>query len=130
MSNEHSYDQDRANELAWRRARLPGVSRRHFLQLVGGSAAGAGVARLDGHRHRVVAWQGELAIVKPAPPELFVRNDANLEMRWEALYHRGYLVPNELFFVRNNSPVVPRLDASTWRLQVEGSGVSRPRSFT
>lgn len=130
MSNEHAYDLDRADELAWRRSRLPRVSRRHFLHLVAGSAAGAAVTRLDGYYPRLFAMQGEQAIVKAAPPELFVRNDANLEMRWEALYNRGYVVPNELFFVRNNSPVVPRLDPSTWRLQVEGSGVSRPRSFT
>ena len=43
------------------------------------------------------------------------------------MYHRGYIVPNELFFVRNNSPVVPHLEPATWRLHVGGSGVSRPR---
>lgn len=69
------------------------------------------------------------AIMKAAPPELFVRSGWNLEMRWEVMYNRGYLVPNELFFVRNNSPTVPRIDPATWSLQVEGSGVSRPRSF-
>ena len=74
-----------------------------------GGAAGAAMARVEGYHSRLFAIQAEQAIVKAAPPELFVRNDANLEMRWEALYNRGYVVPNELFFVRNNSPVVPRV---------------------
>jgi sulfane dehydrogenase subunit SoxC len=38
---------------------------------------------------------------------------------------RGYVVPNELFFVRNHTRT-PRIDVSTWRLKVEGSGVERP----
>ena len=95
-----------------------------------GGAAAAAMARLVSPHSELVAAQADEAIVKPAPPELFVRSDSNLEMRWEAMYHRGYLVPNELFFVRNNSPVVPRLEPATWRLHVGGSGVSRPRSFT
>ena len=70
------------------------------------------------------------AIIKPAPPELFLSSDSNLEMRWETMSNRGYVVPNDLFFVRNNSREVPPLDPATWRLQVDRSGVSRPRSFT
>jgi DMSO/TMAO reductase YedYZ molybdopterin-dependent catalytic subunit len=46
-------------------------------------------------------------------------------MRWENMASRGYLVPNELFFVRDHSRT-PRIEVSTWRLKVEGSGVSRP----
>lgn len=109
---------------------IPEVSRRHLLRFLAGSAAAATVARLVSPHSELIAAQAEQAIVKPAPPELFVRSDSNLEMRWEAMYHRGYLVPNELFFVRNNSPTVPRLEPATWRLHVGGSGVSRPRSFT
>ncbi len=106
------------------------VSRRHLLQFLARGTAAAAMARLVSSHPELVAAQADTAIVKPAPPELFVRSDSNLEMRWEAMYHRGYLVPNELFFVRNNSPVVPRLEPATWRLHVGGSGVSRPRSFT
>jgi DMSO/TMAO reductase YedYZ molybdopterin-dependent catalytic subunit len=57
-------------------------------------------------------------------------SDSDLEMRWEGMYRRGFVVPNELFFVRNNSPVVPHIDPATWRLHVTGSGVLSPRSFT
>jgi DMSO/TMAO reductase YedYZ molybdopterin-dependent catalytic subunit len=116
-------------ELAWKHASVPGVSRRDLLRLMGRGAAAAAAAALV-PSHSQLAARADQAIVKPAPPELFMRSGGNLEMRWEAMYQRGYLVPNELFFVRNNSPVVPRLDAATWRLQILGSGVSRPRSFT
>lgn len=38
---------------------------------------------------------------------------------------RGNVVPNELFFVRDHTRT-SRIEVSTWRLKVEGSGVSRP----
>lgn len=107
-----------------------GLSRRQFIHVL---AAGAGTAATvnlaPSHRRAAAAAAGQ-AIVKPAPSELFLQSGSNLEMRWEAMYNRGYLVPNELFFVRNNSPAVPRPEPATWRLQVGGSGVSNPRSFT
>jgi DMSO/TMAO reductase YedYZ molybdopterin-dependent catalytic subunit len=130
LLNEQIYERERANEVAWTRAKVLGMSRRRCLQLL---AAGTGVAatvRFVAAHETVAAIEAGQAIVKPTPPELFVQSGSNAEMRWEALYNRGYLVPNELFFVRNNSPVVPRLDPGTWRLQVAGSAVSRPRSFT
>ena len=109
---------------------IPEVSRRHLLRFLARGAAGAAMARLVTSHPDLIAAQADQAIVKPAPPDLFLRSDSNLEMRWEAMYQRGYIVPNELFFVRNNSPVVPRLEPATWRLHVGGSGVSRPRAFT
>lgn len=130
LLNERIYDRERAEELAWKRISVPEVSRRRLLQLLAGSAAAAAAAGFESLHPELAAAQADHAIVKPAPAELFVRSDSNLEMRWEAMYHRGYIVPNELFFVRNNSPVVPRLEPATWRLHVGGSGVSRPGSFT
>lgn len=129
MQSEHLYDRERAEELAWQRARIAGASRRQFLHVLAGGlgAAAAGLVRFP---PPLLAAQSDQAIVKAAPAELFIRTDSNLEMRWDALYRRGYLVPNELFFVRNNSPVVPRIDEATWSVSIEGSGVSRPRSFT
>lgn len=79
---------------------------------------------------RMPALDARQAIVKPAPPDMFLRSGSNLEMRWEAMYRRGFIVPNDLFFVRNNSSLVPRLDPARWRLQLTGSGLSRPRAFT
>lgn len=75
------------------------------------------------------------SILKPLPPGWFVdhrevdaaageENDLalNAEMRWEAMAEVGYLTPNELFFVRNHAPT-PHIDASSWRLHVNGPGV-------
>ncbi|MDJ0691841.1 MAG: molybdopterin-dependent oxidoreductase [Xenococcaceae cyanobacterium MO_188.B32] len=50
-------------------------------------------------------------------------------MRWENMYNRGYFVPNELFFVRNNNPT-PRIAPANYKLAIWGDGVSNPRSFT
>jgi DMSO/TMAO reductase YedYZ molybdopterin-dependent catalytic subunit len=50
-------------------------------------------------------------------------------MNWETMYGRGYLVPNDWFYVHNrNTP--PPFDPATWRLQIEGTGVSAPCQFT
>ncbi|BDG62035.1 sulfite oxidase [Caldinitratiruptor microaerophilus] len=68
-------------------------------------------------------------IVKPVPPEKFIDYGSNQEMRWNQMYNRGYVVPNDLFFVRNHSKT-PRIDPATWKLRVEGSGVSRPLELT
>lgn len=111
----------RTDGFPWGRSPMAGLTRRRILQLL--ATGGLVVAR----RPRLEARQ---EIVKAAPPELFVKNGTNLEMRWEAMYHRGYIVPNELFFVRNNSRVVPRIDPAAWRLRLEGSGLSRPRALT
>lgn len=61
-------------------------------------------------------------IVKRLPPELFVDHATNAEMRWDAMRGEDDLVPNDRFFVRNHTRT-PRIDASTWKLRVVGSGV-------
>src|SRR5438067_2077658 len=53
----------------------------------------------------------------------------NAEMRWEQMAGRGYLVPNELFFVRQTTET-PRIDPAQWRLTISGPGVARPLEFT
>lgn len=130
LLNEQIYDRERADEFIWKRARRLGLSRRQLIQLLAAGSGAAATVSLLRYQHEVVAAEADQAILKPAPPELFVRSGSNLEMRWEAMYSRGYLVPNELFFVRNNSAAVPRPEPAVWRLQVDGSGVSRPRSFS
>jgi len=119
LLTERIHHHDRANRLL--KAGASGLSRRGLLQLL--AAAGIGATRIR-------TAEARQAIVKPAPADLFIQDGSNLEMRWDAMYSRGYLVPNDLFFVRNNSPEVPKLDPASWRLQLEGAGLSRPRSFT
>lgn len=72
---------------------------------------------------------------KPTPDELFVHHDpvkwdeVVAEMRWDQLRGRGYLVSNDRFFVMSWGEA-PRIDAATWRLKIEGSGVERPLELT
>ena len=131
LTDEAAYDAARADELVWRRARELGVSRRRLLQMAAVGGAGvllgtAGARRVA--RAQSAASQGPL-VVKPTPPEWFIDFGSNKEMRWEAMYGRGYLVPNELFFVRNHTRT-PRIEAGQWRLRIEGSGVRRPLELT
>lgn len=126
--DEHTYEQARADEFIWRRARDLGVSRRRFLgMLAGAGALAVGSVGLSSRP----AWAGPATdlVVKPTPPESFYDFGSNKEMRWEVMSTRGYVVPTEFFFVRDHSRTA-RIDASTWRLRVEGSGVDRPQEFS
>jgi sulfane dehydrogenase subunit SoxC len=128
--DEASYHAARADELLWRRARGHRISRRRLFQWV---AMGASSVLLQGgwawHPRGVQAASPGDLVLKPTPPEQFVDYGSNKEMRWEQLYPRGYVVPNELFFVRNHTRT-PRIEVSTWRLRIEGSGVQRPLDLT
>ncbi len=130
LMDEASYQAARADELLWRRARELSISRRRLFQLV---AMGASSVLLPcgwpwHPRGAQAASPGDL-VIKPTPPELFFDYGSNKEMRWEQMYQRGYVVSNELFFVRNHTRT-PRIEVSSWRLRVEGSGVQRPLELT
>jgi DMSO/TMAO reductase YedYZ molybdopterin-dependent catalytic subunit len=60
-------------------------------------------------------------------PTPFIRHPTNLETRLENL--RGFLTPNDLFFVRNHGPT-PRVALDTYRLRVEGDALRRPLELT
>ena len=100
------------------------LSRRQILKL---AAAGVPVAAGLG-RFGAPAWaQTAGPIVKPLPPEWFTPFGTNAEMRWDAAAGVPYLIPNERFFVRNHT-ATPIIDPATYRLQVFGSGLRRPRT--
>ena len=128
LENEVLYQAARADEFMWQRSRALGISRRRLLQWL---VAGGASMLVGGARPRQVqaaqAASAQDLVVKPTPPELFFDYGSNKEMRWQNLSQCGYVVPNELFFVRNHTRT-PRIDASTWRLKIEGSGVRRPWS--
>lgn len=127
LRNEDTYRQLRADQFVWQGAKAAGLSRRRFLEML---AAASGAAASGAIAPRTVGAQTPTdLVVKPTPPEFFYDLGANKEMRWEVMYSRGYEVPNELFFVRNHSRTA-RLDAASWRLSIEGSGVTKPRQFT
>jgi DMSO/TMAO reductase YedYZ molybdopterin-dependent catalytic subunit len=50
-------------------------------------------------------------------------------MRWEDVDPDVYLTPNERFFVRSHS-ATPAIDASTWRLRIDGDAATREVAFT
>lgn len=125
LLDEHSYDIERALEFTSKHANS--ISRRDYLKVLTAGATTAAVSNLVPSR---VSAQTDQAILKNAPAEYFIRNGSNLEMRWDAMYNRGFIVPTELFFVRNNSPTVPRIDPATWQLKIEGNGIKSPRVFT
>ena len=123
FASEEEYRQARGDERAWRLARSLGLSRRRFLTTLGGASV---VSALPGVTRPAAAQTAPPApVVKPTPPELFNDYGSNKEMRWETLYRRGYLTPNEAFFVRNHTRTA-RIDVGTWRLRVDGTGVDRP----
>src|ERR1051325_1123208 len=124
---EEDYLQSTADEYAWRRARDLGVSRRRFFQML---AMGGAAAALSGRlAPQVWAQAAPTPVVKATPKELFNDYGSNKEMRWENMYQRGYLVPNELFFVRNHTRT-PLVDEKKRRLKSEGSGVEAAKELS
>lgn len=129
LRDEAAYHEARADEYLWQRARAYGISRRRFLAFLGAGGASLAFGTSSKALRRAGAAPAPSLVVKPVPSDLFVNFGSNHEMRWENMTARGYLVPNELFFIRNHSRT-PRIDPATWRLKVEGSGVTRPLELT
>lgn len=148
LKDEREYEAAKAEEHVWQSARELGVSRRRFLGILGGLGAAAALGACAPAAPAAPEPQTPAApppaepapaqgtvpaaeppkpkpIFKATPDDLFIVHGSNAEMRWEAMHGRGYVTPNEMFFVRNHSSV-PDIDLSTWRLQVSGSGVTRP----
>ena len=121
----------------WEFARSQGMDRRHFLRLLlaGGATAVLAACADMGSPNTPTGSQPSVAVSDPTPvvhwfkdPAPFiVRGDKGLEARLENM--QGMLTPNRLFFVRNNS-VSLDLDASDWRLTVEGDAVSERLQLT
>ena len=109
-----------------RRARQEGLSRRDLMRIfaVGGlGAVFAACERPPASSDSSGTSSSELGVAD-APwvknPQPFIEHPTNLETRLELL--DGVITPNELFFVRNHAPT-PRIDASAYRLRVEGDAV-------
>lgn len=139
LLREHEYDAERAE-----RARAGGhqsrgglsrggVSRRGLLRAglagLGVAAVGGGAVTSPAALRTARAVAADTPIAKPLPPELFTIRGTNAEMRWEAMQGQGYLTPIDRFFIRNHT-TTPRIDATTWRLRIHGSGVERELSVS
>ena len=116
----------------WRLASERGISRRRFLQLLSAGGAAAVLASCTGLQLPAAAPAGEgpaeaLATDAPLhfkdPAPFFDHGNGSLEARLEDM--AGTVTPSQQFFVRNNSASLD-LDATDWRLIVEGDAVSNP----
>ncbi len=136
LLNQEDYIQARVDEYIWQQSRNAGVSRKRFLQILATMVVAPGIGGLakpepeanEQSTSKSFKTNGS-NILKPFPPGYIYHGKGTLEMNWEAMYGRGYLVPNDWFYVHNrNTP--PPFDLSTWRLRVEGTGVNVTREFT
>ena len=120
----------------WESAKAHGISRRRFLALLSAGGAAAVLAACGDY------WQPSSNLETPAveslstaeesswfkdPSPFIRRDDKGLEARLENM--QGLITPRHLFFVRNNSVSVD-LDASDWRLSVEGDAVESPMELS
>ena len=110
----------------WRLARERGVTRRRFLALLAAGGAAAVLAACRGGDED--AGGGAAPGLAKDPLPFIAHGEAGLESRLELM--EGVITPNRLFFVRNNSPASPVIDAAAWRLTVEGDAVERPLTLT
>jgi DMSO/TMAO reductase YedYZ molybdopterin-dependent catalytic subunit len=136
-----AYYEQRADEEIWRRAKALGVSRRRFMHLAGLAGGGVllGAACTDKKKDPALtkttstsAPKIDSNIVKDIVPSKFNYTEAlgfTAEMKWENMATRGYLTPNDLFYVRQADPT-PRINELNWKLTVSGSGVTTPVEFT
>ena len=103
---------------------LPRLSRREFVGAATATALAAACRSGDAPGASGSAAAPPVWVKDPTP---FIRHPTNLETRLEDL--RGFLTPNELFFVRNHGRT-PRLARETYRLRVQGNGVRHPLELT
>jgi len=131
-SDQEDYLQARVEEYICLKSADAGISRQRFLQIL---ATMVGATAIGGAAKPAIAYAQtgiktkESKILKPLPPGYISHSKGTLEMNWEAMYGRGYIVPNDWFYVHNRS-TPPPFDPSTWRLQIHGTGVSQPCEFT
>ncbi len=133
ISPEPSADHWRSNgEPLWEFASARGIGRRRFLKLMmaGGAAAVLAACGVDvsvetttSTPEAAVSGSNPYAPFFKDPAPFIERDGKGLETRLEDL--QGLITPNSRFFVRNNSVSID-LDATGWRLSVEGDAVSEP----
>ena len=124
LEQEDVYSATRAEQLLFALERRHGYSRRELLKLGAlGVPLLAGFARLASPQAaRAARTDNGSPISKPLPPQWFTNFGSNAEMRWDSAAGLGYVIPNDRFFVRDHTGT-PIVDASTWQLNVFGSGL-------
>ncbi|MFE0472337.1 molybdopterin-dependent oxidoreductase [Streptomyces sp. NPDC058947] len=93
------------------------------------ASAGAGVLgrslNSSGHRN-AVASRGRLVLPAPASPAPAVPRGAGLRIPGVS----AFVTPNRSFYRVDTALVVPKVDATAWRLRIHGKGVRRPRTLS
>ncbi len=105
------------------RARREGISRRDLMKIFTVGGLGAVFAACERPPAPSSSSPSELGVADVPwvkNPDPFIQHPTNLETRLELL--DGVITPNELFFVRNHAPT-PRIDATDFRLRVEGDAI-------
>src|SRR6201991_3810506 len=67
--------------------------------------------------------------VKPTPAEMMEDTGSGLHYGVRPDRMPGLLTPTDRFYIRSHAPT-PRVDAATWTLRVEGSGVQEPVTYS
>ncbi|MFJ3925953.1 molybdopterin-dependent oxidoreductase [Streptomyces sp. NPDC090022] len=108
------------------------VDRRGFGRLAAGAVALSAAAGFAGRRlgaygsADATASRAGLRLPPPAVPAGPVPPGADLRVPGT----QPYLTPNPDFYRVDTALVVPRIDAGTWRLRIEGDGVRTPLTLT
>lgn len=72
---------------------------------------------------------GALLAVEPQMVQLTER-PPNIETSLEFIDRDGVFTQNDHFFTRSHLANIPNVDKKSWRLELKGSGLEKPRSFT
>ncbi|MBX3207237.1 MAG: molybdopterin-dependent oxidoreductase [Labilithrix sp.] len=120
-------------------------SRRQFLRYGTGAAAaaltpGCGAPRPAGVASlRSASLNGAVTATTPSPSAMVVKATPSLyftsreagsqEMNWGPVKDYTATVPNGRFYVHNRTRP-PSIDRQSWRLEIAGSAITRPRSLT
>ncbi|MEW2516531.1 molybdopterin-dependent oxidoreductase [Actinacidiphila alni] len=108
-------------------ARPPGFDRRGFLAAAAATAAasaGAGVlGRALNNRSTAAARASRAAVALPAPASRAAAVPVGADLRLPGL--SAFTTPNERFYRVDTALVVPKIDATAWRLRIHGLGVGK-----
>ncbi|MET9519050.1 molybdopterin-dependent oxidoreductase [Streptomyces sp. NPDC002994] len=87
------------------------------------SGAGALGRTLNGRRGQdAIASRAEVLLPQPASPAAPVPSGAQLRVPGIS----SFITPSRTFYRVDTALIVPKVDASTWRLRIHGKGVKRP----
>ncbi|MFD7538814.1 molybdopterin-dependent oxidoreductase [Streptomyces sp. NPDC059819] len=110
----------------------PGWDRRGFVIAAGAAAvvsSGAGLlgrSLNDSRGQGAVASRAKLTLPKPASPARPIPSGAILHTPGIS----PFVTPNADFYRVDTALVIPKVDATSWRMKIHGKGVGRPLTLT